>query len=508
METSTSLDLSIPSIPSPNNESRVQLLDIDSSPHLDEKLGFDASSQLDIDRCSSHDTLTPQPFSVWTSIWFYLLLLAHWLAFFATFLDQFAVVLLIISIFGTASSLVYTSLYGLVVVGICFLVAPVLAGRVDVWNRSSSISIAVIGMQLGQIIVYISLYLISAQSSPQSTAASGLFALTLFGATMARSCFGMHMVVVERDWLVVICQIFIKQESSLLSIVNANLRRIELVAKIIAPLIVSGILSSTSRSVAILIFGIIRIVSLFGMLLCFWGVYKRFPELASPKQPHREIQDASIPTVIRWYNQVKHACTTFASQKVVLTSITTAILWMSVLTFSSQTLTYLTYKGYSSFDISVLKSGSEVCGLLAALTMTVIIRYIGTNRSGLIGIWLHVFFLAFTMISFGISDITAAMTLFVGGLLLSRFGYWVFDLSQSQIMQEGVLSSEAGIVNGLQWSCIHFFEIISHVLTLIWNTPQQLYIPSIISFVGLLVAGLLFTCYYWRATRQQVLKQV
>lgn len=93
---------------------------------------------------------------------------------------------------------------------------------------------------------------------------------------------------------------------------------------------------------------------------------------------------------------------------------------------------------------------------MATLTFPPMQRCAGLVPTGCLSIWLQLAcVLAATLPSLlalmGLHVSTAgALYSLVGGLVLSRFGLWQFDLSANQLIQEGVAEGELGTVCGVQ----------------------------------------------------------
>jgi len=95
-----------------------------------------------------------------------------------------------------------------------------------------------------------------------------------------------------------------------------------------------------------------------------------------------------------------------------------------------------------------------------------------------------------------VTDNITSLSLFVGGVACSRIGLWVFDLSVTQLFQERVPEYERGVVGSMQQVLNEFFQLLSYVMGLIWPDPSEFKILIVISFGGILVAGILYSLNY------------
>merc|ERR1712007_279448 len=84
--------------------------------------------------------------------------------------------------------------------------------------------------------------------------------------------------------------------------------------------------------------------------------------------------------------------------------------------------------------------------------------------------------------------------LLVGGVMLSRFGYWWFVASVSQHIQENVSPTSAlGMYSGVQKALESFFGSTAAVLGVVLCEPDQFQYLTFISFGSVLCAALLHT---------------
>lgn len=76
-------------------------------------------------------------------------------------------------------------------------------------------------------------------------------------------------------------------------VLNANMRRIDLCCKLLAPALTGVILQNTNEFSTTVIVAVWNIVSFFGELGLLWIVYKFIPGLAIKKVRRSKISDAS-----------------------------------------------------------------------------------------------------------------------------------------------------------------------------------------------------------------------
>ncbi|KAJ3085732.1 hypothetical protein HK102_013881 [Quaeritorhiza haematococci] len=236
------------------------------------------------------------------------------------------------------------------------------------------------------------------------------------------------------------------------------------------------------------------------------------------RQPHEEAEsampavskdksdNAKDPHLLRKHENVIQDLLRYLRHPIALSSIAYAQLYLTVLSFSAVMIAYLVTKGYSPSLIAGMRGVAVIAGLTATWGMPYMVAHIGLLRTGLWALWSQALSLIPVLVSFwlmmGAVDIPHSATinavLLFGGITLSRFGLWTFDLVHMQIMQERVGVWEMGVVNGVQHSMTNFFEICALALTMIWSDPSSFWIPAIVSFAAVLSASITFSVFSWR----------
>ena len=131
-----------------------------------------------------------------------------------------------------------------------------------------------------------------------------------------------------------------------------------------------------------------------------------------------------------------------------LPSFAGALLYLTVLSFAGQMVTYLVSVGYSSMHIGIARTASVAFEVLATWVAPWLMGKIGPIRSGSWLIFWQMFFLGAGMVIFWTCTkdrpVVSASGL-VGATILSRLGLRGFDLSVQLIVQEVSPPSLAGI---------------------------------------------------------------
>ncbi|GBG86775.1 hypothetical protein CBR_g42060 [Chara braunii] len=86
----------------------------------------------------------------------------------------------------------------------------------------------------------------------------------------------------------------------------------------------------------------------------------------------------------------------------------------------------------------------------------------------------------------------------MGGIVLSRFGLWSFDLAVTQLMQETVHEAERGVVGGFQGAMQELMSMIGYVLCILFPKPKDFGTLIIVSFLTVSLAALLCSIHCYR----------
>lgn len=94
--------------------------------------------------------------------------------------------------------------------------------------------------------------------------------------------------------------------------------------------------------------------------------------------------------------------------------------------------------------------------------------------------------------SFFLSPSVLALTVLTIAVLISRIGLWLFDLCARQICQETIQEKVRGSVNSTWLSITNVFELSAYALTIILSQPSQFVYLSLMSFLMVLSACIMF----------------
>jgi solute carrier family 40 (iron-regulated transporter), member 1 len=226
---------------------------------------------------------------------------------------------------------------------------------------------------------------------------------------------------------------------------NAQMRRIDLLCKLLGPLFIA-LIDGLSTKIAIIVNFAMNVlfvgVEYFAIARVYWDV----PELQHGKGRLRGSQDG--PRNLGFMHNWRHLKTAMAKSAAdlnmyfhhgaFLPSMAGALLYLTVLSFAGQMITYLLSVGYNSTAIGIARTFSVGFEVLATWVGPWLMSKIGPVRAGL---W---------MSSWQVASLVAGVAVFwsfpndhlisasglVAGTIVSRVGLRGFDLCTQLIVQE------------------------------------------------------------------------
>eukprot|EP00887_Chlorella_sp_A99_P000187 scaffold13.g187.t1 len=179
-----------------------------------------------------------------------------------------------------------------------------------------------------------------------------------------------------------------------------------------------------------------------------------------------------------WRRQLDSWATYF-QQPVAPAALALALLYLTVMSFGSLMTAYLKWLGMPEAELSVYRGLGAVSGIAATVVFPHAQRWVGLLVAGAASAWLQwVCVVAATAPSLaaalgaGVGGAAARYAL-VGGLVLSRFGLWSFDLCANQLIQELVPPGQLGAVAGCQGALQSGFQMLAYVAGVVVWQPQR-----------------------------------
>ena len=218
------------------------------------------------------------------------------------------------------------------------------------------------------------------------------------------------------------------------------MRRIDLVCKLLAPIVAGVLLQYAEGFTTTLVVAGWNVVSFFGELSLLWAVYRMLPSLAIKKLRKRQEEeeeeeeeekeekeekeitsdeeyDSEVkvkPTYKRRHAGRTHSCEwwlrrifspyytlkngfkIFIRQEIALVGFALAAIYLTVLGFSGVTAAYFLTQGLNSGLIGLFQGVGGILGICGTILYPPIRRRVGTVRAGLIGFSLQLTMLLFS----------------------------------------------------------------------------------------------------------------
>ncbi|KAJ1029313.1 hypothetical protein NDA13_002564 [Ustilago tritici] len=371
-------------------------------------------------------------------------------------------------------------------------------------------------------------------------------AITVLGIGVILSNIGVS-VGVEREWVTIISD----GSSARLIRLNAIMRRIDLISKLVSPLFVSALTSGAGyRWAAVALLGVNVVTGVFELVLV-GIVYRRFPSLAadgrvaiarkearnpssstSQQSQTREQKDRMArvtkkvaSSMLGDIGQQYQDWKLFIRLPIFLTSLCISLLYMSVLSFDPTFIAYLKSETlYSDAFIAGMRAVGVVTGLIGTFIMPILEKKIGHVRTGSYSLFAELIPLIPAVVSLWITGSptdrfrlrdkrrpSLNTGLLFSGLALSRIGLWSFDLMQLAMIQTALspeqLGPDAGRKNALmalQFSLQNVFDLGHYGLTLGWNGPEEFKYAATVSLAAVGAATLIYLVFYARRVRGHV----
>ncbi|EWY79956.1 hypothetical protein FOYG_16898 [Fusarium oxysporum NRRL 32931] len=432
------------------------------------------------------------------------LYLSHFLSTWNSRVFEFGAVLYLATIFpGTLMPMsVYAFVRGLSAI----IFAPTVGLYIDTGNRLQVVRVSIV-FQRAVVATSCAIFYILLKCLPvDSPVGIGLLsAVTLF-ACIEKLCSIMNLVSVEKDWVVVVAE----KDPEALRAINAQMRRIDLLCKLLGPLFIA-LVDGYSSEVAIITNFAMNCASVVIEYFAIARVYWEVPELQWPErdyQPSIHSDSSQDPdgSVRRGWQALKMIATRSATDfalyfkhRAFLPSFAGAMLYFTVLSFAGQMVTYLLSAGYDSIQIGIARTLSVVFEVLATWFAPWLMDRIGVVRAGL---WLstcQVITLASGFAVFSIFEDKSLLSAsgLVVGTILSRLGLRGFDLCIQLIVQEDVEAESRGAFSSVEAAWQNGFELLAYASTILFYRPDQFKWPSLLSVAAVTSAAAAYTIYVY-----------
>lgn len=220
-----------------------------------------------------------------------------------------------------------------------------------------------------------------------------LFALILLLGILENLSASGNMLSMERDWVVVASAPNGRPYD--LTHLNSAMRRIDLICKLVAPILISVIVSATNVKIGVLVVGAMSISSWAVELWCARRVWNLNPRLKEPKvvaeQAASDNDEDAIPPLSSstrsfWNNtsqgfrQYTQDFKTYFLSIVWIPSLSLAFLHISALTYSATFITYLLTVGFSLDLITIARAAGSIVEISSTVVTPVGVRILSKAK--------------------------------------------------------------------------------------------------------------------------------
>lgn len=281
---------------------------------------------------------------------------------------------------------------------------------------------------------------------------------------------------------------------------NSQMRRIDLFCKLVAPLSIS-LMDSHSSKIAIVTTALMTAISVLIEYFAIARVHAAVPSLRAPKTRRNTSRTPHEGRTEYLMSKAKTSLantSTYISHRAFLPSFSLALLYLTVLSFNGQMVTYLLAMGFNSAIVGVLRGVSALFELSATWFAPRIMERIGPVRSGIWFINWEILCVCIACILLWLTEDSNRLAGVVGtvaAIVASRIGLWGFDLSTQIIVQEEVEPELRGTFSSQEFASQNIFEMLSFASTISFSRPAQFKIPATISAGAVGMAGILYAAF-------------
>ncbi|KAM9122962.1 ferroportin [Pangshura tecta] len=265
-------------------------------------------------------------------------------------------------------------------------------------------------------------------------------------------------------------------------------------------------------------------------------------------EPHQEKKISCSARIAEPFITVRDGWVAYYNQPVFLAGLGLAFLYMTVLGFDCITTGYAYTQGLSGSVLSLLMGASAITGIMGTVAFTWLRRKCGLVRTGflsgiaqfaclvlcVVSVFMPGSPLDLTVSPFAdirtrllegqplptalpadMSEISfttgmhnwlnrsssvnsdlemssdsvplISVSLLFAGVIAARVGLWSFDLTVTQLLQENVIESERGIINGVQNSMNYLLDLLHFIMVILAPNPEAfgLLVLISVSFVAM-----------------------
>ncbi|RWS09082.1 solute carrier family 40 member 1-like protein [Dinothrombium tinctorium] len=306
-----------------------------------------------------------------------------------------------------------------------------------------------------------------------------------------------YTIALEKDWTIALAT-----EGNELSNVNAMLRRIDLFCKIISPFTV-GVFMTYAEIVTAIFLAAWNVFCALIVVIILKCIYYtgpntiRMPKIQSDEDEKNEKKEKKFFDL--------HAFKIYAKQFFIPGLSYSLINYMTVLGLDSIAVGYLITEGVEASTVGTFSLISAVVGMLGTFCFPKMVEKLKLRKTGLIAYLLVIIPLTLCLAIFitppifletKIFGIKLNIMLFLLGLIISRFGMWIADLTINQLIQTE--TSEPAVVGGVQTSLNKVMNLAKFFLVTAMPKVSTYWILVLISYAASCISVLFFAFFALR----------
>jgi len=411
---------------------------------------------------------------------------------------EFGAVLFLSTIYP--GTLLPLSVYALCRALAAIVFSPAVGRYIDSTNRLTVIRRSILGQRLAvaaSCAAFLALLLLK-ETLPSYVVYAFFTGLVLLACIEKISIIA-NTIAVERDWVVVIAG----DNKGLLQEMNSQMRRIDLLCKLLSPLVIA-VIDGLSSELAVISTLVLNSTTVLAEYFLIAWVYKRTPRLSKPaaRRTSETINNDDTHPDCAWFERALRPmlsqARTYIKSYAFLPSLSLSLLYLTVLSFSGQMITYLLATKdtrLTSAHVGVLRTIATILEISSTYLAPLLINHIGPVRAGIWSLSWQCLCLTPAVTAFwfraSVSSVVATY-LFIACVIFSRIGLWSFDLIAQLLVQNSTDASRRGSFSATESSLQNFFELCTFAMTIIWSKPEQFKYPATISLATVYVAA---ACY-------------
>uniref|UniRef100_A0A8C7DZW0 Solute carrier family 40 member n=1 Tax=Naja naja TaxID=35670 RepID=A0A8C7DZW0_NAJNA len=446
---------------------------------------------------------------------------------------HFAVSVFLVELYG--NSLLLTAVYGLVVAGSVLLLGAIIGDWVDKNSRLKVAQTSLIVQNASVILCGILLMIVFLFKTQLLNLYQGwlltlCYILVISIANIANLASTATAITIQRDWVVVVAG----DNRSKLADMNATIRRIDQLTNILAPMAVGQIMTFGSPVIGCGFISGWNLISMCIEYTLLFKVYKKTPALAhksGSKGEESELKQLNVQkdgeskgtegvqlilkkeTAVSEPEQENTSClsrmaepfstfrdgwVSYYNQSVFLAGIlgTVAFTWLrnkcglirtgiisGIAQLSSLVLCVISvFTPGSPLDLTV-SPFADISARLFESSPLPTMAPVGDFPE-----------MAFTTEMPALVNATSSdpglapspvslisVSLLFAGVIVARVGLWSFDLTVTQLIQENVIESERGVINGVQNSMNYLLDLLHFIMVILAPNPEAFGLLVIIS---------------------------